>query len=38
MRRAILGAFGNAKVDGRHEVEERDIADGRAAKKSRIGF
>jgi ATP-dependent Lon protease len=38
MRRAILGAFGNAKIDGRHQVEERDITDGRAAKKSRIGF
>jgi len=38
MRRAILGAFGNAKIDGRHEVEERDIQEGRSAKRSRIGF
>jgi ATP-dependent Lon protease len=38
MRRAILGAFGNAKIDGRQEVEERDIQDARGAKRSRIGF
>jgi ATP-dependent Lon protease len=38
MRRAVLGAFGNAKIDGRHEVEERDIQDARSAKRSRIGF
>ena len=38
MRRAILGAFGNAKIDGRHEVEERDIAETRGARKARIGF
>jgi ATP-dependent Lon protease len=38
MRRAIQGAFGNAKLDGRHALEERDIADGRAAKRARIGF
>jgi ATP-dependent Lon protease len=38
MRRAILGAFGNAKIDGRHQIEERDVADGRGAKRSRIGF
>jgi ATP-dependent Lon protease len=38
MRRAILGAFGNAKIDGRHEVEERDIQDARGAKRARIGF
>jgi ATP-dependent Lon protease len=38
MRRAILGAFGNAKVDGRNEVEERDVVDSRAARKARIGF
>ena len=38
MRRAILGAFGNAKIDGRHEVEERDVVDSRTARKSRIGF
>jgi ATP-dependent Lon protease len=38
MRRAILGAFGNAKIDGRHEIEERDVVDSRSARKSRIGF
>jgi ATP-dependent Lon protease len=38
MRRAILSAFGNAKIDGRHEVEERDIAETRGARKARIGF
>jgi ATP-dependent Lon protease len=38
MRRAILGAFGNAKVDGRNEVEERDVVDSRASRKARIGF
>jgi ATP-dependent Lon protease len=38
MRRAILGAFGNAKIDGRHEVDERDIQDARGARRSRIGF
>jgi ATP-dependent Lon protease len=38
MRRAILGAFGNAKIDGRHEIEERDVADSRSARKPRIGF
>jgi ATP-dependent Lon protease len=38
MRRAILGAFGNAKIDGRHEIEDRDVGDGRSAKRSRIGF
>lgn len=38
MRRAILNAFGNAKIDGRHEVEERDVAETRSARRSRIGF
>lgn len=38
MRRAILSAFGNAKIDARHEVEERDVGDGRAGRKARIGF
>jgi ATP-dependent Lon protease len=38
MRRAILGAFGNAKVDGRDALEERDVAENRSAKRVRIGF
>jgi ATP-dependent Lon protease len=38
MRRAILGAFGNAKIDGRHALEERDVAENRNAKRVRIGF
>jgi ATP-dependent Lon protease len=38
MRRAVLSAFGNAKIDGRHEVEERDVGDSRGARKPRIGF
>ena len=38
MRRALMSAFGNAKLDGRHEVEPRDIEESRNARKSRIGF
>jgi ATP-dependent Lon protease len=38
MRRAIHAAFGNAKVAGRTEVGPDDINDGRASRKSRIGF
>jgi ATP-dependent Lon protease len=38
MRRAIHAAFGNAKVAGRAEVGPDDINDGRASRKSRIGF
>src|SRR5690348_11219118 len=38
MRRAIHAAFGNAKVAGRKEVGPDDINDGRASRKSRIGF
>lgn len=38
MRRAMLAAFGNAKLAGRNEVRPDDIADERAAKKARIGF
>ena len=37
MRRAILTAFGNAKVAGRSEVQADDVQDGRL-KKQRIGF
>ena len=38
MRRAILNAFGNAKLAGRDEIREADLGGLRAAKKKRIGF
>src|SRR5918993_92954 len=38
MRRVLLAAFGTAKLAGRNEVRPDDIAEERAAKKSRIGF
>jgi ATP-dependent Lon protease len=38
MRRAILGAFGNAKIYGRHALEELDVVENRTAKRARIGF
>ena len=38
MRRAIHSAFGNAKLAGRNEVSPDDVQDGRAGRKSRIGF
>ena len=37
MRRAVLAAFGNAKIDGRAELRPEDVADARGAKR-RIGF
>jgi len=37
MRRAVLGAFGNAKLAGREEIHADDIQDGRG-RKQRIGF
>jgi len=37
MRRALMTAFGNAKLDGRHTLQERDLPDA-GAKKSSIGF
>jgi ATP-dependent Lon protease len=37
MRRALQGAFGNAKLAGRAELSPDDIQDGRS-KKQRIGF
>jgi ATP-dependent Lon protease len=37
MRRALMTAFGNAKLDGRHTLEERDLPDA-GARKSSIGF
>lgn len=38
MRRALMSAFGNAKLAGRHEIEPGDIQELRNARKSRIGF
>lgn len=38
MRRAIMNGFGNAKLDGRNDVQTGDIAENRAQKKQRIGF
>jgi ATP-dependent Lon protease len=38
MRRVMLAAFGQAKIDGRHEVLASDINDERLARRSRIGF
>ncbi len=37
MRRAVLAAFGNAKIDGRAELRPEDVPDARGAKR-RIGF
>jgi ATP-dependent Lon protease len=37
MRRALLAAFGNAKIDGRAELRPDDVQDARGAKR-RIGF
>jgi ATP-dependent Lon protease len=37
MRRAVLAAFGNAKIAGRGELRPEDVNDGRGAKR-RIGF
>lgn len=38
MRRAILTAFGNAKLAGHDEVHVDDVAEPRNARKARIGF
>jgi ATP-dependent Lon protease len=38
MRRVIFNAFGNAKLAGRDEIGETDIAQSQAQKKQRIGF
>ena len=38
MRRVMLAAFGEAKIDGRHEVMASDISDERLARRPRIGF
>jgi ATP-dependent Lon protease len=37
MRRAVLAAFGSAKIDGRAELGPDDVQDGRGLKR-RIGF
>ena len=38
MRRAMLNAFGNARIDQRHHVEARDIQLDRNSRKKAIGF
>jgi ATP-dependent Lon protease len=38
MRRVLLAAFGNAKLDLRNEVLPQDVLDERIARKPRIGF
>lgn len=37
MRRALMTAFGNAKLDGRYTLQDRDLPDA-GTKKSSIGF
>ena len=38
MRRALMTAFGNAKLDARDEIQPGDLSESRAARKQRIGF
>jgi ATP-dependent Lon protease len=38
MRRAVLAAFGNAKISGRDELSPEDVDLARGGRKSRIGF
>jgi ATP-dependent Lon protease len=38
MRRAVMNAFGNAKLARHDEIEVADIGDSRTSKKQRIGF
>jgi ATP-dependent Lon protease len=38
MRRALMTAFGNAKLAARDEIQLGDLSENRAAKKQRIGF
>jgi hypothetical protein len=38
MKRAITNGFGNAKLAGRDEMLEGDVAENRAPRKQRIGF
>jgi len=37
MRRALMTAFGNAKLDGRHSLETRDLPDAQA-RRTPMGF
>jgi len=37
MRRALVGAFGNARLDGRDELLPEDLLD-RSSRRQRIGF
>jgi ATP-dependent Lon protease len=37
MRRAWMTAFGNARLDGRHHIEPRDLPSP-SGKRSPIGF
>ncbi|MFX1735634.1 AAA family ATPase [Paraburkholderia sp. A1RI_3L] len=38
MRRAILNAFGTARIDGRHEVQARDVRLDYGSRRKSIGF
>ncbi|BBU28653.1 ATPase [Burkholderia sp. THE68] len=38
MRRAVLNAFGNARIDSRHHIEARDIQLDRTSRRKAIGF
>lgn len=38
MRRALVGAFGNAKLAGRDELQLGDLQADRSARRARIGF
>jgi ATP-dependent Lon protease len=38
MRRALMGAFGNAKLAGRHEITAADLPTERSLRRQRIGF
>jgi ATP-dependent Lon protease len=38
MKRALQSAFGTAKLAGRSELTPDDVRDGRAGRRSRIGF
>jgi ATP-dependent Lon protease len=38
MRRVLMNAFGNAKLDGRDEIALADVGESRGPRKQRIGF
>ncbi len=38
MRRALMGAFGNAKLAGRSEIQPADLQSDRSLRRQRIGF